>query len=159
MEGAHDTVVGVISDTHGVLPAAAARALAGSARILHAGDVEDRRALESLSRLAPVTAVRGNMDRDCCRDLPRSALAEVAGVSILVIHDLALLDLDPAAAGVRAVVHGHTHRAEIEERGGVLYVNPGSATRPRGGDPASVALLRIGADGALRAEIVPFEAG
>jgi putative phosphoesterase len=157
MSDTSETVVGLISDTHGVLPAAAARALAGVERILHAGDVEDRRVLDELARIAPVTAVRGNMDRDECRGLPRTALVEIAGLACYVLHDIGRLDLDPFAAGIRVVVHGHTHRAEAAERGGVLFVNPGSATRPRGGGPASVARLRIGAAGEVRAEIVPLE--
>jgi hypothetical protein len=158
MNGGSETVVGVISDTHGVLPPAAARALAGVQRILHAGDIEGQWVLDGLARLAPVTAVRGNMDRDCCRDLPRSALVEIAGLSCYVLHDVGRLDLDPAAAGIRVVIHGHTHRAEAVERGGVLWVNPGSATRPRGPRPASVARIHIGPGGSVRAEIVPVEA-
>jgi len=152
-----ETIVGLIADTHGELSAAAARALRGVSRIIHAGDVEGRWVLDGLSRIAPVTAIRGNMDRDGGRRLPATAVVEIAGLSLYVVHDLALMDLDPAAAGIRVVIHGHTHEAETFERGGVLYVNPGSATRPRGGSPASVALLRIGSEGALAAEIVPVE--
>ena len=150
-------VVGVIADTHGEVPAAAIAALEDADHVIHAGDVEGRDHLDALGPPARVTAVRGNMDGPSL-GRPQTALVEIERVAIYVLHDLADLELDPAAAGVRIVVHGHTHRADIAERGGVLYLNPGSASRPRGRRGASVARLVI-EGGAAAAEIVPLDAG
>ncbi len=119
--------IGVISDTHGLLRPEAVAALRGSDRILHAGDVGDPGILDRLRELAPVTAVRGNIDRETwAAALPETELVEVEGVSLYMLHDLARLDLKPEAAGIRVVIYGHTHQPEIEERNGVLYFNPGS---------------------------------
>jgi putative phosphoesterase len=149
-------VVGVIADTHGELGEAAVRALSGCARIIHAGDVVDDETLPALRRICPVTAVRGNMDRaGGVAGLPRAAALEIAGTAFYALHDVSCLDLDPGAAGFDVVVHGHTHRPEIELRGSVLYVNPGSASRPRG-SPASVALIELGPAGPI-ARIVVLE--
>jgi len=149
-------VVGIIADTHGELGEAAVRALSGCARIIHAGDVVDEETLPALRRICPVTAVRGNMDRaGGVAGLPRVAVIEVARMVFYALHDVSCLDLDPGAAGFHVVVHGHTHRPEIGLRESVLYVNPGSASRPRGG-PASVALVELG-HGAPAARIVVLE--
>lgn len=142
-----NTVVGLISDTHGLLREEALDALEGSEVIVHAGDVGDARILERLEELAPVRAVRGNTDRGpWAETLPATTVVEVAGRSLYVLHDLARLELDPAAAGFDAVVHGHTHSPAAEERGGVLFVNPGAAGHRRFDRPVTVALLRIGPD-------------
>jgi putative phosphoesterase len=120
--------VGLISDTHGLLRPQAVDALRGSDFIVHSGDVGDPQILEDLSRLAPVTAVRGNVDTGAwASSLPDTAVLEVGGVFIFVIHNLADLDLDPAAAGFQAVVSGHSHQPGCREKDGVLFVNPGSA--------------------------------
>lgn len=149
-------LIGVISDTHGHLAAAAEAALDGVALIIHAGDLDTPQVLERLRRIAPVVAVRGNMDRGPWAEaLPPAELVAVAGVHVYVLHMAHLLDLDPAAAGVDVVVCGHTHRPGEERRGGVLYLNPGSASLPRGGNPPSLALLRIGG-GTVRADFVPL---
>ena len=146
--------VGVISDTHGMLRVEALHALRGVDHVLHAGDVGDPLVLSRLGALAPLTAVRGNMDRDPWADrLPDSAEVEIRGVILHVLHALEDLDLDPAAAGFGAVIHGHSHRPSIDERDGVLYVNPGSAGPRRFRLPVSVALIEIGANG-LRARLV-----
>ena len=152
-------VVGLISDTHGVLRPEAVDALGGVTAIVHAGDVGDPGILDRLGRIAPVTAVRGNVDRgDLARRLPATAVATVDGVSIYVLHILDELDLDPGTAGVHVVVSGHTHEPLIHTRRGVLYVNPGSAGPRRFRLPVTVALLTVG-EGAPRAEIVPLQVG
>ncbi|MCL4801587.1 MAG: YfcE family phosphodiesterase [Burkholderiales bacterium] len=136
--------VGLISDTHGLLRPEAVAALRGSDRIVHAGDVGSAAVLAALAAIAPVTAVRGNVDRgEWAAALPATATLRVGDVRIYVIHDLAGLDVDPAAAGVQAVVAGHSHRPRIASRGGVLYVNPGSAGPRRFSLPISLARLRI----------------
>ena len=147
-------VVGLISDTHGLLRPEALASLQGVDAIVHAGDVGDRAILDNLQGLAPVTAIRGNVDRgDLARELPATALIEMGGIALYVIHDLAELDLDPATAGIGIVVSGHTHTPLIQERRGVLYVNPGSAGPRRFSLPVTTGLLYLGED-PPRAEIV-----
>jgi hypothetical protein len=141
------SVVGVISDTHGMLRAEALDALRGVEHIVHAGDVGAPEILPALRAIAPVTAVRGNVDRGVlARELPATALVEIAGARIYVLHDLAELDLVPETAGISVVVSGHTHHPEIERRGGVLYLNPGSAGPRRFHLPITVAMLELGKD-------------
>jgi putative phosphoesterase len=138
------TTVGVISDTHGLLRPEAAAALAGSDLIVHAGDVGKPDVLDGLRAIAPTTAVRGNVDSgELARGLPLSAVVEAGGLQLYVLHDLAALDLDPAAAGLAAVITGHTHRPHAETRGGVLYLNPGAAGPRRFSLPVAVARLRV----------------
>jgi putative phosphoesterase len=149
--------VGVISDTHGGVMPGALSAFAGVDAILHAGDVGDDWVLEVLGEIAPVTAVRGNDDHGTlARSLPEVANVAIGGVRFLVSHRLADLEgpTDPVEAGVRVVASGHTHVAKVEERDGVLYVNPGSAFLPRGGNPPSVAIVRVYADGSADASVV-----
>jgi uncharacterized protein len=146
-------VIGLVSDTHGLVRPQALAALRGSDVIAHAGDVGSAEVLLALDAVARVAAVRGNMDpARLGRPLPSTAELEAGGLLVLVIHDLGKLDLDPAAAGFAAVVHGHTHRPSIERRGGVLYVNPGSAGPQRGDTPPSVGRLVVEA-GRAEAEI------
>ena len=129
-------------------------ALAGVQRIVHAGDVGDAAILDRLAAVAPVTAVRGNVDRgDLARSLPDTNVLEAAGVTIYVLHDLAALDLDPAAAGFAAVVAGHSHVPKIETLAGVLYLNPGSCGPRRFDLPISIARLTV-EGGRLAAELV-----
>jgi putative phosphoesterase len=131
--------LGVISDTHGLLRPEAVEALRGSDRILHAGDVGAPEILEALAQIAPVTAIRGNVDTEAwARTLPQIEVVEIGGVSIYMLHDLARLDLKPEAAGFRVVVYGHSHQPKIEEKNGVLYFNPGSAGPRRFNLPVSV---------------------
>lgn len=146
--------VGLISDTHGLLRPQAVEALRGADHILHAGDLGDPRILEALRALAPVTAVRGNTDR--APDLPLRQLVELGGLSFYLLHDLAHLDLEPRAAGVSVVVSGHSHKPLLEERGGVLWANPGSAGPRRFQLPVTVALLRI-SGGRVAGELVYLE--
>ena len=123
--------VGLISDTHGLLRPAAIDFLRGCARIVHAGDIGGVAILEALGALAPVTAVRGNNDREAAlAHLPETARVTIGGICLYVLHDLKQLAIDPAAEGVHVVVSGHSHRPLVEEREGVLYVNPGSAAMP-----------------------------
>jgi putative phosphoesterase len=126
----------------------ALQALRGSRHIVHAGDVGDPAVLEALSRIAPVTAVRGNNDKGpWAKALRETEVLQVGATRIYVLHDLAELDLDPAAAGFRVVVAGHSHRPKQELRGGVLYVNPGSAGPRRFKLPIAVARLELSAGG------------
>ena len=148
------TIVGIISDTHGLLRPEAIKALGGSRFIVHGGDVGNEEILSTLAAIAPVTVVRGNTDYDpWARRLPRTAVLDVDGIRIYAVHDIANLDIDPPAAGVNVVVFGHSHQPAIEERGGVMYLNPGSAGPRRFDLPVSVARLAID-NGAATAEIV-----
>ena len=136
--------VGLISDTHGLLRPEALAFLRGSEHIIHAGDMTGPGILAPLAELAPLTVVRGNNDRGAwARDLPETAILRLGPVAIYVIHDLKDLPLDPARAGMRVVVSGHSHKPLCSERGGVLYVNPGSAGRRRFTLPVSVGELLV----------------
>jgi putative phosphoesterase len=146
--------IGVISDTHGLLRPEAVAALQGAEHIIHAGDVGDPAILEQLARVAPVTAVRGNVDRDAwAQKLPETNVLEVAGVSIYVLHNLAELDLKPEAAGFAAVIYGHSHVPKQETKKGVLYFNPGSAGPKRFKLPVSVGRVIV-AGGKVKAEVM-----
>jgi len=139
--------VGLVSDTHGVLRPEALAALAGVDLIVHAGDVGSVTVLARLRELAPLVAVRGNNDHGpWARALPATEVVEIDAALLYVVHDVAELDLDPAAAGFHAVVSGHSHRPSVERRDGVLFVNPGSIGPRRFTLPISLALLRV--DGA-----------
>ena len=136
--------IGVISDTHGLLRPEAVAALRGVEHILHAGDVGDIGILEQLRQIAPVTAIRGNIDRSGpCALLPEIELVEFAGASLYMLHDRNQLDLDPVAAGMAAVLSGHSHQPLIERSNGVLYFNPGSAGPRRFSLPVSLGFLDI----------------
>lgn len=146
--------VGVISDTHGLLRAEAVEAMRGSDLILHAGDVGNQEILVELEKIAPVTAVRGNVDKDAwSRKLPLTDVVEVGGVSIYLLHILDELDLKPEVAGFRAVVYGHSHKPQMEHKKGVLYFNPGSAGPRRFRLPVSVGKLVI-ESGEVRGEVI-----
>jgi putative phosphoesterase len=147
-------IVGVISDTHGLLRPEAVGALRGSDYIIHAGDVGDAEILKQLNAIAPLTAVRGNVDREpWARKLPETQVLEAGGISIYVLHSVADLDLKPEAAGFAAVVSGHSHIPKQEVRNGVLYFNPGSAGPRRFKLPVSVGRLVI-EGGKVRGEIM-----
>lgn len=137
-------LIGVISDTHGLLRPEALRALRGADHILHAGDVGDPAILDSLRAIAPLTAIRGNIDRmGACSRLPTTELLQSDGHRIYMLHNLAELDLDPAAAGISVLISGHSHQPKIDRRKGVLYFNPGSAGPLRFSLPVSLGLLNI----------------
>jgi putative phosphoesterase len=149
--------LGVISDTHGLLRPEAVKALRGSDRILHAGDVGAPEILEALAQIAPVTAIRGNVDAGAwARSLPETEVVEASGISLYMLHDLGQLDLKPGATGFRVVVYGHSHQPKMEEKNGVLYFNPGSAGPRRFDLPVSVGRLTIAA-GKVRAELMELE--
>ena len=136
--------IGLISDTHGLLRPEAVRALKGSDLIIHAGDVGDSEIITALKTLAPVFAVRGNVDTGpWARALPETEVIETGLATIYVLHDVHALDLDPAASGFHIVVSGHSHKPARTERGGVLYINPGSAGPRRFDLPVTVARLDL----------------
>lgn len=136
--------IGLISDTHGLLRPEVRSFLRGCDRIIHGGDVGNPEILEELAALAPLTAVRGNNDLGAWAErLRETELVQVGEVLIHVIHDLAQLDIDPRAAGVRVVVSGHSHVPRVDERGEVLYVNPGSAGPRRFKLPIALAELVV----------------
>jgi putative phosphoesterase len=142
--GNHPKRIGLISDTHGLLREEALRALSGSELIVHAGDVGKPEILDALRKLAPVIAVRGNVDTaEWARVLPVTAVADAGAVQIYVLHDVKALDLNPAAAGFHVVVSGHSHQFGRSERSGVLYINPGSAGPRRFQLPITVARLEL----------------
>jgi putative phosphoesterase len=137
-------ILGIISDTHGLLRPEALAALAGACHIVHAGDVGCIAVLDALRAIAPVTAVRGNVDTAAeLATLPRDAGVTLAGVSIYVLHDAAELDIDPAAARFNVVVTGHSHRPAVAERNGVLHINPGAAGPRRFRLPVTLATLDL----------------
>jgi uncharacterized protein len=137
-------IIGVISDTHGLLRPEAFHALHGSQSIIHAGDVGDPEILSQLAAIAPVTAVRGNIDKGAwAKKLPETDVLEIAGLSIYILHNLDKLDLKPEAAGFAAVIYGHSHVPKQETRNGVLYFNPGSAGPKRFKLPVTVGRLTI----------------
>jgi putative phosphoesterase len=150
------TVVGVISDTHGRLRPEALDALRDVSRILHAGDIGSPDLLAKLSALAPVMAIRGNIDTgQWAGDLPDTLSVEIESARVYLIHKLADLTIDPAAGGYHAVISGHSHRPSQSVRDGVLYLNPGSAGPRRFRLPVTLARLLI--DGSkLHVEIVPL---
>jgi putative phosphoesterase len=149
-----ETVIGVVSDTHGLLRPEALKYLVEVHSIIHAGDIGSPNVLEKLRALAPVTAVRGNNDKGTWAEaIPESLLLEVRGHSIHVLHDLAQIDLSPSAAGISVVISGHSHKPEVRERDGVLFVNPGSIGPRRFRLPVALAKLYI-SDTAVRAEII-----
>lgn len=151
--------IGLISDTHGLLREEALQALRGSDLIIHAGDVGDPGILEALANIAPLVAVRGNVDTaEWAKSLPETAVAQAAEVNIYVLHDCKALDLDPKASQFHVVVSGHSHKPSRSERNGVLYINPGSAGPRRFSLPITVATLDLGAK-PWRVELVDLEKG
>lgn len=149
-----DYLAAVLSDTHGLVRPELIAALSGAQLIIHAGDIDHPEVLETLETIAPVVAVRGNVDRgEWAARIPRATVAEAGGALLYVLHDLHDLDLDPAAAGFQAVVSGHSHKPSMFRKDGVLYLNPGSAGPRRFMLPVTFALLRI-RDRTLIPEIV-----
>ena len=147
----------VISDTHGLLRPEAVEALRGAQQVIHAGDVGSPEILKKLATIAPVTAVRGNVDKDAwAQQLPETQVLETGGISIYLLHDLMQLDVKPEAAGFRVVISGHSHIPKQEVRNGVLYFNPGSAGPRRFKWPVSVGRLSI-EGGEVSAELVTLD--
>jgi hypothetical protein len=146
--------IGIISDTHGLLRPEALAALRGSDYIIHAGDIGDPSILKELTKIAPVTAIRGNVDRETWAGrVPATSVLEVRDLAIYILHNLAELDLKPKAAGFDVVVYGHSHVAKQETKSGVLYFNPGSAGPRRFRLPVTVGRLTV-KDGKVSGEIV-----
>jgi uncharacterized protein len=152
-----DIIVGVISDTHGLIRPQAVAALAGSDMIIHAGDVGASEVIDRLGGIAPTFVVRGNIDTaEWAARLPLTRIVEVGALRVFVLHEIAQLGLDPAAARLAAVVFGHSHRPSIETRGGVLFLNPGSAGPRRFKLPVTVARVRV-SGGRMRPEIIELQ--
>jgi putative phosphoesterase len=147
-------LIGVISDTHGLLRPEALTALAGVEHILHAGDVGNIDILATLKEIAPVTAIRGNIDiAGPCAELPATEIIELAGCLIYMVHAIADIDIKPEAANVGLVIYGHSHTASVERHGSVLYLNPGSAGPRRFSKPITLARVNI-INGIAEAEII-----
>ena len=152
-----ETLVGVVSDTHGLLRPAVLDRLRGADRIIHAGDVDRPDILEALQGVAPLSAVRGNVDRGIwAQALPYTRTIELGAHILYVLHDLGQLSLDPAAAGFAAVIYGHSHQPLIEKKNGVLYLNPGSIGPRRFTLPISMARLRLNEKG-VEAELIELD--
>ena len=146
--------IGLISDTHGLLRPEALAALQGCAQIIHAGDIGKPQVLDGLRAIAPLEAIRGNIDTaDWALELPERLDLRIEGLTLHVLHDLKQLDIDPLAAGVDVVIAGHSHKPKVERRDGVLYINPGSAGPRRFSLPISLALLELN-DGDAQVELI-----
>lgn len=136
--------IGVISDTHGQIPPAVLKAFKNADFIIHAGDIGDEGVLDTLSKIAPVIAVRGNMDfGSWSRHLPETEIIEIGQLVLNVTHFANRLDSDARCADLKAVISGHTHRPDVYEKNGVTYINPGSASYPKFGNPGSTAMIYI----------------
>lgn len=139
--------IGVISDTHGLLRPEAEALLAGVGHIIHAGDIGAPEIVPLLRRLAPTTAIRGNVDtQDWALEFSETADLALTGRAMHVVHDLGTLGIDPAARGVSVVIYGHSHMPKVETAGGVLYLNPGSAGRRRFSLPVTLATIELSGD-------------
>jgi len=150
--------IGVISDTHGLLRPEVAPALRGVERILHLGDVGTASVLQALEQIAPVNAIRGNVDREGpCSELPETEVVLIADRYVYMLHDLKTLHLDPAAGRFAAVLFGHTHVPNFYRRKGVLYFNPGSCGPRRFELPVTVGLLTVGEDGEMEPRIISLD--
>jgi uncharacterized protein len=151
--------IGIISDTHGLLRPEAVAALQGSDYIIHAGDIGDPDVLKQLAKIAPTTAIRGNVDREVWAEkVPANDVLGVGGISIYVLHNLRDLDLKPEPAGFSVVIYGHSHVAKLETKNGVLYFNPGSAGPRRFRLPVTLGRLTVNG-GKASAEIVEILPG
>jgi len=146
--------IGILSDTHGILNQSVIDAFQKVDHIIHAGDIGRPEIIESLKHMAPVTTVLGNTDREeWAQAFPASEMISLNGKTIYVVHDLQALDLDPSGAGIDIIISGHTHTPEIKTVGGTLYLNPGSASYRRRGNPLSVGLISLNAH-SIRAEVI-----
>ena len=146
--------IGLISDTHGLLRPEALAALQGCAQIIHAGDIGKPQVLDGLRAIAPLEAIRGNIDTaDWALELPERLDLRIGGLTLHVLHDLKQMDIDPLDAGIDVVIAGHSHKPKVERRDGVLYINPGSAGPRRFSLPISLALLELN-DGDAQVELI-----
>lgn len=150
-------LIGVISDTHGRITAGVPKAFEGVDLIIHAGDIGDEKVLDKLSKIAPVVAIRGNMDFGrWANKLPRSEIIEIGQIILYVLHIANRPDAEPDKTGFKAIISGHTHRPDKFEKNGITFLNPGSASYPKFGNPASVALLQLQRD-VLSARIIELK--
>ena len=141
-------LIGVISDTHGHLRAGLQKAFKTVDLIIHAGDIGDEKVLKELSQIAPIVAVRGNMDfGKWATNLPKSEFIEIGPIVVYVLHIANRLEVTPGNSHFKAIISGHTHRPDVYEKNGITFLNPGSASYPKFGHPASVALLKLQRDG------------
>lgn len=149
--------IAILSDTHGLLRPEVLAAIQGVDHILHAGDIGKADILDQLAIIAPVTAIRGNIDtHGPCSELPATELIELGGIFLYLVHSIADLDISPAAAGVRVVISGHSHKPAQETRNGILYLNPGSIGPRRFRLPIAMVFLQI-ANGAINVEPLEFQ--
>lgn len=140
-------LIGLISDTHGHIPSSVTNVFKDVDLIIHAGDIGEETVLDKLSKIAPMAAVRGNMDfGKWTGRLPQTETIEIGQIVLYVLHMINRLDADPAKTGIRAVISGHTHRPDVYEKNGIMFINPGSASYPKFGHSASAALLQIKGD-------------
>ena len=140
-------LIGVVSDTHGHLPSGIPKVFKNTDLIIHAGDIGDEKVFDKLSKIAPVAAVRGNMDfGKWAKQLPETEIIEIGPIVLVVLHIVNRLDADPVKAEFKAVISGHTHLPNIYEKNGITFINPGSASYPKFGHPASAALIQIKRD-------------
>jgi putative phosphoesterase len=148
LDPAEPYLIGVISDTHGHLPSGVAKAFKKVDLIVHAGDIGDKRVLAKLEKIAPVLAVRGNMDYgNWASQLPATEIMKIGHMALAVTHIAHHLNENPVKAGYTAVISGHTHRPDVYEKNGITFINPGSASFPKFGHPGSAAVIHIkGAD-------------
>lgn len=152
--------IGVISDTHGLLRPEVERCFAGVSHIIHAGDIGVPEVVESLRRIAPVTAIRGNVDRGAwAKRFCETQTLRLGGRCLYVLHDLKELTISPPELGIDVVISGHSHRVQIKTFDGVLYLNPGSAGRRRFKLPITLAMLELDRSGALQPLIHELDAG
>ncbi len=143
-EAKENFLIGVISDTHGHVPSGVSKIFKNTDLIIHAGDIGDQKILDELSQIAPIVAVRGNMDfGKWIKKLPDEETIEIGSIILYVRHNSGKLDIDPEHAGFKAVITGHTHRPEVYEKNGIGFLNPGSASYPKFGNPASAGLIQI----------------
>ena len=154
LDSKNNYTIGVISDTHGHIPSGVPKAFQKVDLIIHAGDIGEQPVLDKLSKIAPVVAVRGNMDFEkWTRRLPETEIIEIGQIVLYVLHIANRLDANPSKTDFKAVISGHTHRPDVYEKNGIMFINPGSASYPKFGHPASAALIQIEGDD-LRVEII-----
>ena len=157
IEFKNNYLIGVISDTHGHLPAGVQKAFEKVDLIIHAGDVGDEKVLKELSQMAPIVAVSGNMDSEkWASNLPTSECIEIGPTVVYVVHIPNRIEVAPGDSEFKAIITGHTHRPDVYERNGITFLNPGSASYPKFGHPASVALLKLQRD-ALNVRLIELK--
>jgi putative phosphoesterase len=144
LEAKQNFLIGVISDTHGHVPSGLLQTFKNADLIVHAGDIGNDKVLDELSRIAPIVAVKGNMDfGGWAKRLPEEEIIEIGSIALHVLHNSDRLAIDLNHAGIKAVISGHTHCPEVYEKNGITFMNPGSASYPKSGNPASAGLIQF----------------